>query len=70
MTGSSGSWAVPPAHVAGSRQHFYVPPYDGDLCWHTHMLASSCAYHEETRVRAGEPEDLACCIRANLKSFQ
>ena len=41
----------------GYRQHFYVPPYDVDLCWHTHMLASSCAYHEETRVRAGEPVD-------------
>ena len=36
----------------GYRQHFYVPSYDVDLCWHTHMLASSCAYHEETRVRA------------------
>ena len=43
--------------ACGYRRHFYVPPYDVDLVWHTHMLASSCAYHEETRLRAGEPVD-------------
>ena len=43
--------------VYGYREHFYVPSYDVDLVWHTHMLASSCAYHEETRLRAGEHVD-------------
>ncbi len=43
--------------TCGYREHFYVPSYDVDLVWHTHMLASTCAYHEETRVRAGEPVD-------------
>ena len=41
----------------GYRQHFYVPSYDVDLCWHTHMLVSSAAYLEETQVRAGESVD-------------
>jgi hypothetical protein len=41
----------------GYRKHFYVPSYDVDLVWHTHMLSSPCAYHEETRLRAGEPVD-------------
>ena len=39
----------------GYRQHFYVPSYDVDLCWHTHMLAEPAAYLEETAERAGEP---------------
>ena len=39
----------------GYRQHFYVPSYDVDLCWHTHMLAAPAAYLEETAERAGEP---------------
>lgn len=41
----------------GLDKHFYVPSYDVDLCWHTHMLSSSIAYHKETRFLAGEPVD-------------
>ena len=43
--------------VHGYRNMFYVPSYDVDLCWHTHMLISSSLYLEETRLRAGEPVD-------------
>ena len=41
----------------GYKKHFFVPSYDVDLCWHTHMLVSSSTYHEETSLRAGEPVD-------------
>ena len=41
----------------GYRKQFYVPSYDVDLCWHTHMLQSCSVYLEETRRRAGEPVD-------------
>ena len=43
--------------TCGLDQHFYVPSYDVDLCWHTHMLASCSAYLEETRLRAGSAVD-------------
>ena len=42
--------------TCGNR-NFYVPSYDVDLCWHTHMLASCSTYHEETRIRAGAAVD-------------
>lgn len=39
--------------IYGYHTYFYVPSYDVDLCWHTHMLVSTSAYLEETRIRAG-----------------
>ena len=43
--------------TCGLDKHFYVPSYDIDLCWHTHMLVSCSAYHDETRLRAGSVVD-------------
>jgi hypothetical protein len=43
--------------IHGYKTFFAVPSYDVDLCWHTHMLACSSSYLEETRVRAGEAVD-------------
>ena len=39
----------------GYRSNFWVPSYDIDLCWHTHMLASTSRYVSETAALAGEP---------------
>ena len=43
--------------ACGYNKHFFVPSYDVDLSWHTHMLSSTSTYIEETRLRAGEPVD-------------
>jgi hypothetical protein len=43
--------------IHGYKTFFAAPSYDVDLCWHTHMLASSSSYLEETRVRAGQAVD-------------
>ena len=39
----------------GYRNHFFVPSYDIDFAWHTHMLASTTAYLRETSILAAAP---------------
>lgn len=39
------------------RSKFFVPSYDIDLAWHTHMLADTSRYLSETAARAGHPVD-------------
>eukprot|EP00968_Pinguiococcus_pyrenoidosus_P028259 scaffold7726_cov153-Pinguiococcus_pyrenoidosus.AAC.1 len=41
----------------GYRNHFWVPAYDVDLCWHSHMLLSTSRYLTETRELAGDVVD-------------
>jgi hypothetical protein len=39
----------------GYDQHFFVPSYDIDFAWHTHMLASTSAYLSQTEALAAVP---------------
>ena len=39
----------------GYDQHFFVPSYDIDFAWHTHMLTSTTAYLRETELLAAAP---------------
>ena len=39
----------------GYSNHFYVPSYDIDFAWHTHMLSSTTAYLRETALLAAAP---------------
>ena len=39
----------------GYDQHFFVPSYDIDFAWHTHMLASTSAYLWQTEALAAVP---------------
>ena len=39
----------------GYDQHFFVPSYDIDYAWHTHMLASTSAYLRQTEALAAAP---------------
>ena len=37
----------------GYHEHFFVPSYDIDFAWHTHMLASTTGYLRESAMLAG-----------------
>ena len=39
----------------GYKNHFFVPSYDIDFAWHTHMLSSTTAYLRETAILAAAP---------------
>ena len=39
----------------GYADHFFVPSYDIDFAWHTHMLSSTSAYLRESAALAGAP---------------
>ena len=39
----------------GYTEHFFVPSYDIDFAWHTHMLASTSDYLRETELLANVP---------------
>ena len=39
----------------GYGKHFFVPTYDIDFAWHTHMLTSTTAYLRETELLAAAP---------------
>ena len=36
----------------GYQNHFFVPSYDIDFAWHTHMLSSTTVYLHETAILA------------------
>ena len=39
----------------GYGEHFFVPTYDIDFAWHTHMLTSTTAYLRESELLAAAP---------------
>ena len=39
----------------GYSEHFFVPSYDIDFAWHTHMLTSTSDYLRETELLANAP---------------
>ena len=39
----------------GYQNHFFVPSYDIDFAWHTHMLSSTTVYLHETAILAAAP---------------
>jgi len=39
----------------GCEEHFFVPSYDIDFAWHTHMLSSTTCYLRETEALADAP---------------
>ena len=39
----------------GYENHFFVPSYDIDFAWHTHMLGSTTSYLRETALLASAP---------------
>merc|ERR1711976_305310 len=41
----------------GYRNHFFVPSYDIDFCWHTHMLLGTQKYLRDTLEMAGDEVD-------------